>query len=309
MEAEQYIRVSGKRTSLKMDFFMEMGKNMEIAGLTDRNFVHTVIRKRPRDVHKGSCGKVLIVAGSREMAGAAVFSARAAVRCGSGLVKVCTSRKIFPIIQICVSESICQQWDKVKHDLLQYDGIAIGPGMGAGRRTKKILKRILKEYEKTVVIDADGLNAVASDRELQQLVRQTKASVIITPHIGEAARLLHRESLRGISRLEIGQALRERYGCIVVVKGEDTLVAISDREAYINTTGNPGMATAGSGDVLTGIIVSLAGQGLTPADAARAGVFVHGRAGDLAAAEVGEYGLTAADIAGYTPLVLKEITE
>lgn len=282
---------------------------MQIAGLTDINFVHTVIRKRPRNAHKGSCGRVLIVAGSGEMAGAAVFSARAAIKCGSGLVKVCTHRKVFPVIQISVPESTCTEWGKIKADLMQYDAIAVGPGMGVGRRTKKILQRILKNYDKTVIIDADGLNAVAADEKLQQLVRDTRASVIITPHIGEAGRLLHRKDLKAASKLKIGQALRSRYGCITVVKGEDSLVAISDDDAYINTTGNPGMATAGSGDVLTGIIASLAGQGLTACDAARAGVFVHGMAGDLAAAQIGEYGLTAADIAAGVPFVLKEITE
>ena len=168
---------------------------------------------------------------------------------------------------------------------------------------------ILKHFDKTVVIDADGLNTVARHAELQQLVRETKASVIMTPHIGEAKRLLGNADIADLTRIEIASFLRKKYGCIIIVKGTGTLVAVSDEDAYINTTGNPGMATAGSGDVLTGIITSLAGQGLAPFDAAKAGVFVHGLSGDLAADKLGEYGLVASDIADYVPFALKELTE
>ncbi|SCK01927.1 Nicotinamide nucleotide repair protein [uncultured Eubacterium sp.] len=282
---------------------------MEIRGLIDREYVHTVIRKRPKDVHKGDCGKVLILAGSKEMAGAAVFASRAAIKCGSGLVKTCTNRKIFPVLQTSVPEAICMEWGNTKDDLMQYDCIAVGPGMGVDRRSKNILRMILKHFDKTVVIDADGLNTVARHAELQQLVRETKASVIMTPHIGEAKRLLGNADIADLTRIEIASFLRKKYGCIIIVKGTGTLVAVSDEDAYINTTGNPGMATAGSGDVLTGIITSLAGQGLAPFDAARAGVFVHGLSGDLAADKLGEYGLVASDIADYVPFALKELTE
>lgn len=282
---------------------------MEIRGLIDREYAHTVIRKRPKDVHKGDCGKVLILAGSKEMAGAAVFASRAAIKCGSGLVKTCTNRKIFPVLQTSVPEAICMEWGNTKDDLMQYDCIAVGPGMGVDRRSKNILRMILKHFDKTVVIDADGLNTVARHAELQQLVRETKASVIMTPHIGEAKRLLGNADIADLTRIEIASFLRKKYGCIIIVKGTGTLVAVSDEDAYINTTGNPGMATAGSGDVLTGIITSLAGQGLAPFDAARAGVFVHGLSGDLAADKLGEYGLVASDIADYVPFALKELTE
>lgn len=144
---------------------------MKITGLTDRTFAHTVIRTRPREIHKGDCGRVLIIAGSKEMAGAAVFAARAAIKCGSGLVKVCTTRQIFPVLQISVPEATCITWDKIKGDLSAFDAVAIGPGMGVGRRTKNILERVLREYTKTVVIDADGLNTVAGDSRLRQLVK------------------------------------------------------------------------------------------------------------------------------------------
>lgn len=282
---------------------------MEIRGLIDREYAHTVIRKRPANVHKGDCGKVLIVAGSKGMAGAAVFAGKAAIKCGSGLIKICTKKEIFPVLQISVPECICVRWGKTKKDLMQYDSIAVGPGMGVGKRTKKILKRILTEYDKTVVIDADGLNTIAKYDKLQRLVQQTKAAVIMTPHIGEAKRLLGNTKIADLTKMQIASSLVQYYGCITIVKGNETLVAVSGEDAYTNTTGNPGMATAGSGDVLTGLITSLAGQGLAPSDAARAGVYVHGLSGDLAADKLGEYGLTASDIADYVPFALKELTE
>ncbi len=284
---------------------------MKITGLTDRTFAHTVIRTRPREIHKGDCGRVLIIAGSKEMAGAAVFAARAAIKCGSGLVKVCTARQIFPVLQISVPEATCITWDKIKGDLSAFDAVAIGPGMGVGRRTKNILERVLREYTKTVVIDADGLNTVAGDSRLRQLVKAARAQVIMTPHIGEAKRLLDRgwpaDEKGETSKEAVAEALLKAYGCIAVVKGAGTLVADPDGEAYTNTTGNPGMATAGSGDVLTGVITSLAGQGLDPFSAARAGVFLHGLSGDLAAEQTGEYGLTASDIANYVPFAIKKL--
>ncbi len=284
---------------------------MKITGLTDRTFANTVIRTRPREIHKGDCGRVLIIAGSKEMAGAAVFAARAAIKCGSGLVKVCTARQIFPVLQISVPEATCITWDKIKGDLSAFDAVAIGPGMGVGRRTKRILERVLREYTKTVVIDADGLNTVAGDSRLRQLVKAARAQVIMTPHIGEAKRLLDRgwpaDEKGEASKEAVAEALMKAYGCVAVVKGAGTLVADPDGEAYTNTTGNPGMATAGSGDVLTGVITSLAGQGLDPFSAARAGVFLHGLSGDLAAEQTGEYGLTASDIANYVPFAIKEL--
>ncbi len=279
---------------------------MKILGLTDREFVHTVIKKRPRDIHKGDCGRVLLICGSEEMAGAAVFATKAAIKSGSGLVYTCTDRKIFPVLQISVPEGICKSWDKVKDDFTQYDSIAIGPGLGTSEETAAILTRVLSDYKGPVVIDADGLNAVAGDPFLQNLVEKTEAKVIMTPHVGEARRLLNGKAPE--SREEMTAALMDKYQAIIVMKGADTIVALSEREAYINTTGNPGMATAGSGDVLTGVIASLAGQRLTPEDAARAGVFVHGLAGDLAAEHFGEYGLTASDIADFVPFALKEMT-
>lgn len=282
---------------------------MKILGLTDRDFVHTVIKKRPRDIHKGDCGRVLLICGSEEMAGAAVFATKAAIKSGSGLVYTCTERTIFPVLQISVPEGICKSWDKVKENLMQYDAIAIGPGLGSGEETAAMVKHLLTRYHGPVMIDADGLNVIAADPHLQALVMETRAEVIMTPHVGEATRLLGGQAADGdLTREELAAALTKKYSCIVVMKGAGTIVALSEEAAYINTTGNPGMATAGSGDVLTGVIASFAGQGMAAGDAARAGVFVHGLAGDLAAEHFGEYGLTASVLADYVPFALKELT-
>ena len=286
---------------------------MKIRGLTEKEFVNTVIRKRPADVHKGNCGKVLLICGSVGMAGASVFASKAAMRSGSGLVKVCTPLENFPVLQISVPEVICTGWDDVKDDLMQYDAVAIGPGMGVGKKTEIILTEILNVYDKTIVIDADGLNTVAVNSNLQVLIKERDASVIMTPHIVEAGRLLREEigdtSAKDFTKLELAEMLVGKYGCIAVVKDENTLVAVSEDDAYTNTTGNPGMATAGSGDVLTGVIASFAGQGLSAGDAARAGVFVHGMSGDIAAESLGTYGLIASDIVNNLPLALKNLVD
>lgn len=282
---------------------------MQIQGLINEKYVHTVIRKRPADVHKGDCGRILIIAGKKEMTGAAVLSGKAAIKSGSGLVHMCTRKAVFPIIQISQPELICTTWRHTKKDLMRYDAIGIGPGMGVSRGTKEILKMILSTYKKTIIIDADGLNTVAKYKEMRSLIRNSNAQIVFTPHIAEAERLLDNVNLRDKTKDEIGEMLVKSYGCIAVVKGSETLVAVSGQDAYTNITGNPGMATAGSGDVLTGIITSFAGQGMKASDAAKAGVFVHGMSGDLAAETYGEYGLTAGNIADYVPFALKKLTD
>lgn len=278
---------------------------MEITGLTNLEYINTVIKKRPLDSHKGDFGKLLIVAGSEGMTGASVLCAKAAMKSGSGLVTVCIKKNFFSIIQISVPEVICMSYLKVKKDLEQYDAIAIGPGMGTNGTTKKILKAILKNYTKTLVIDADGLNTIAK-YDLYREIKKAKCQIIITPHIGEAKRLLKCEMLEDIKPEQLANSLVNMIGGTVIIKGHETLVAVDDVHAYTNTTGNPGMSTAGSGDVLTGIITSLVGQGLKPSDAARAGVFIHGMAGDIASDRLGDFGMIAGDMIECIPFAIKK---
>lgn len=275
-----------------------------------KEFVQTIIGKRHREIHKGDCGRILIVAGSVGMAGAAVLAARAALRCGSGLVQIAIPKELFPIVQIGVPEATCLERDFTKIDLGLYDAVAVGPGLSESKESIDVVKFLLKNYDGPMVMDADALNIV-SHNNLSEVIKN-KNNVVITPHIGEAKRLIGNFQ----DREEILKILQEKTGAITVLKGHETLVATGREETYINTTGNPGMATAGSGDVLTGIIASLMGQRsminndrkrITPDMAAVCGVFIHGFAGDLAAKDKGEYGLIAGDIAYYTAMALKEI--
>jgi NAD(P)H-hydrate epimerase len=268
-----------------------------------------------RDAHKGTAGRVLLVAGSPGMAGAAVLAARGALRSGAGLVRVSIERELWPIVQIGEPCATCV--DRAAFDeaeINRYDAVAIGPGLGTGGRAADALARVLERYKGKLVLDADALNL------LPTTVANVRSSPkrILTPHPGEAARLLGVDTKTILAdRRAAASALATRFGAVAVLKGHATLVAIpahhhgdeSASEIAIreNTTGNPGMGTAGSGDVLTGVIAAFAGRGLSAAQAAQAGVFVHGLAGDMAAQRVGEYGLTASDIAAALPLALKSI--
>lgn len=280
---------------------------MKNEGLITKAYVNTFIKKRERDIHKGNCGKVLVFAGSRGMAGAAVLCARAALRTGAGLVRVSIPEELFPIIQIGVPEATCITRDRLFEDLMQYSAIAIGPGLGDEIKNGNLIKKIIFTSDKPVVIDADGLNLLQDD---PGVMKDARAKLIITPHPGEAARLLNCSSseING-NRQASAKELAAVTGAVTVLKGAGSVVATPDGKTYINTTGNPGMATGGSGDVLTGVIAALAGQGLSPEPSATAGVFLHGLAGDLASGRTGEYGLIASDIADMIALAVKSILD
>ena len=277
-------------------------------GLINLEYVNTVIRERPRDIHKGDCGRVLVIAGSVGMAGAAMLCARGALRSGAGLVRISAPEELYPILQVGVPEATCVSRDISRLDYMAADAIAIGPGLGDDDSNGEIIRTILENYKKTVVLDADGINTIVR-ADLGQALMNTEAKVIMTPHPGEAKRFLE------YFGLDVNMENREKTvddlvvcsNAVCILKGSGTLVAAPHEKSYINTTGNPGMATGGSGDVLTGIIAALAGQGLEPVDAARAGVFIHGMAGDISAQQMGETGMTAMDIANNTALAFKQI--
>ena len=314
-----------------------MEETRAIRGTIGEDFLRSVIRMRPRDMHKGSCGRVLLCAGSAGMTGAAVLAARAALRSGAGLVYAAAPEEAFPVLQILAPEAICVKWEDAAAVLegrqqngrdISYDAVGFGPGVGLGPEAGAHLRLVLQAFRGPVVLDADGLNALAGDPELRALALAYPGEIILTPHPGEAARLLRGAGMEALPagedrRAETVRALAEAYGAIAVLKGAGTLVcraghvaeaessggaAHPEAAAYEireNPTGNPGMATAGSGDVLTGLITALCAQGLDPWDAAQAGVFLHGRAGDLAAEDKGEYGLIASDICEALPAAIK----
>lgn len=295
-------------------------------GMITEKIVKNIIRRREREIHKGDCGRVLIVAGSRGMAGAAVLCGRAALRAGAGLVRLAIPQELFPIIQISVPEATCVERSLLQsEDLAAYDAIAAGPGLGESKESVEIVKMILESYEGSLILDADGLN-VTAHHDLFSLVKKRRGATIITPHVGEAKRLLGEDFARILQEAEkkngkddrrqmqepqvrkaLAAALVKKTGAVSVLKGAGSIVAIDEDVTYTNTTGNPGMATGGSGDVLTGILAGLSGQGIPADQAALAGVWLHGKAGDLGAEKLGEYGLTAGDLPLYTAYAIREI--
>lgn len=286
---------------------------LENSRLIDATLVNTTLRKRNREIHKGQCGRILILAGSPGMAGAAVLCAKGALRSGAGLVTVSVPEELIPIVQSSVPEAICISRSISKEKLAQYDAIVLGPGLGVDAEQGTLIEALLEQYHGTLVLDADALTWLSRAGESgwgTEGLKSAKSNLILTPHPGEAARIL------GSSIEEVQQdrrmaalALHRKTGAVVVLKGAGTIVATGDQQTYINLTGNPGMATGGSGDVLAGIIASLAGQGLDPQQSALAGVYLHGLAGDLKALQWGEYGLIASDLADGAALAIKKTME
>lgn len=253
--------------------------------------------------NKGTFGKALLIAGSNGMAGAAILSAKAAYRTGAGMVKVITAEENRQIIQQGIPEALYGSCRQLTESLEWADVIAIGPGIGREEQAMQCLKTVVERSRKPLVLDADALNLLAEDsgKALEEELQTQGAEgrvILLTPHVGEMSRLLGRtipeckENLPACARI-----LAERFHAIAVAKDARTVVCREQGACYLNTTGNSGMATAGSGDVLTGVILGLLAQGMDAPEAATCGVYLHGMAGDLAAELHTEYGVMAGDIA------------
>lgn len=267
---------------------------------------------RPTDGHKGTFGKVCIIAGSVGMSGAAALAGRAALRSGSGLVRVATAAGALPAvaaIEPCYTtiplaeDNTGRIAGEAIHTILdtiaQNDAIAIGPGLGQSAGLRSIVETLIRQDGLRLLIDGDGLNNLA---KLGNWPNLRQADIVLTPHPGEMQRLwsgLFREPLPQ-GRQEAATRLARRTGSVVALKGAGTVVTDGQR-LYVNTTGNPGMGTAGAGDVLTGATVALMGQGLDSLEATILGVYIHGLAGDIAAQAEGQIGLIATDIAAALP--------
>ena len=266
---------------------------MGIIEITYKEIRELFSKKRKRDANKSDFGRLLIVAGSKGMAGAAILCAKGALRSGAGLVTLSVSDDILPIVQAAVPEATCISRELTPEKLSVYDVVAMGPGLGLTDESARTFLYVLENYGGKVVLDADALTLLA------QTNMTLDSDIVITPHPGEAARLLETSVSEVQEKREATAALlAEKYDCAVVLKGAGTLVATMapDLKIFLNTTGNPGMATGGSGDVLTGIIASLIAQGMPVLTAAKAGVYIHGFAGDLMAEKYGETGLIASDL-------------
>jgi NAD(P)H-hydrate epimerase len=280
--------------------------------------VRRLIPARRPSSHKGTYGHAGIVAGSVGKTGAAAMAAKAALRIGSGLVTVAAPASVNDVLEAKLLEAMTAPMPETQartlaraglEDLLSFinarTAVAIGPGLTTHPDTVELIRALLPRLEKPSVLDADALNALAGHASL---LETCKIPPILTPHPGEMARLAEGTSTRLIQDDRIGTAaaFAQARRVMLVLKGARTVVAHPDGRAAVCPTGNPGMATAGTGDVLTGMIAGLLAQGLTPWDAACAGVYLHGLAGDLAAAERGFAGLIAGDVLDRIPAALTE---
>ena len=283
--------------------------NMEFRTL-DHNAVLSILPDRDPWAHKGCFGKILLLCGSVGFTGAAALAAKAALRTGAGLVFLGVPQSIYAIEAIKLEEAIVfplpeedgklsqEAWDDVAPRIAQMDAVLIGPGLGQSAGVLEIVSRVLQEFPGPVVVDADGINVLSAHRDI---LRGRTAPTIVTPHDVEFARL---GGCIGQDRAESAAFLARDLGCIVLLKGHRSIIT-DGTVCYINQTGNPGMAVGGSGDVLSGIIVSLLGQGIAPLEAAACGAWIHGAAGDLCAKELGQYGLLPSDMVEALPRLLK----
>lgn len=272
--------------------------------------VRTLVQPRPRDAHKGMCGRVAIAAGSFGMAGAAVLSCEAALRSGAGLVRALVPERIISILQTAVPQATCMPLyeEGSFDDISVNDAVAAGPGLGTGDMQTDMIEKILDAYDGPLVIDADGINNLCARPDRLRSLAERDIPAVLTPHPGEADRLLKALDtgcMREHGRKKTAEIISMETGSVVLLKGADTLVVYGHDRISVNTTGNPGMATGGSGDVLTGVIAALLAGDLAPFEAAEAGAFIHGMAGDITAGRLGEYGMTSLDIVKDLPEAFK----
>ena len=274
--------------------------------------------RRPSNAHKGAFGKLFILAGSEGYTGAPVLAARAALRTGAGLVYLGVPRDIYPIVAVKCDEAmpfpLPEDYSALLDRVRSCDIALIGPGLGRAPETEKLVLQLLADLECPVVLDADGINALSG--HIDVLDRRT-ALTVLTPHEGEFARLTGCE-LPVKDRLSAARDFARDHGCILVLKGRGTVTAAPDGSAWVNTTGGPGMAKGGSGDVLAGMVAALLGQehlrrarrvGDNTAELAADAVFYHGAAGDACARTLGEYAMLPTDLIEAIPQVLRQWSE
>ena len=275
--------------------------------LLEQEEIGWLVPRREADTHKGTYGHLLVIAGSRGKTGAAILACRAAMRTGSGLVSLAAPRSLNDIFASSLIEVMTEPLrdnateemelpsDEEWHRLLERkDALLFGPGIGVSDATRNTLRWLLKNLDLPWVIDADGLNNLALD--LNRL-RHARTPPVVTPHPGEMARLVGKSTAAvNQDRIEVARAFAIENRCYVVLKGARTVLATADGTVLINPTGNPGMASGGMGDVLAGMLAALLGQGFSPEEAMKLGVYLHGFVGDRVAEEKGEIGLIASDI-------------
>ncbi|MDD4879746.1 MAG: NAD(P)H-hydrate dehydratase [Candidatus Omnitrophica bacterium] len=276
------------------------------------------IPKRKADSNKGDYGHVFVLAGSAGFTGAAALCSRAALLSGSGLVTLGIGKSLNPVMAKKLTEVMTKPLpetggqalsEKAYAGIMKFsdkaDCVAIGPGLSRNPGTQRLIRKLVAALKKPVVLDADGLNALEGRAEL---LKRAKAPVVITPHPGEMSRLAALPVKKvSAAKEKVAKEFANKYNVVCVLKGHRTVVAGPGGRKYVNSTGNPGMAKGGTGDVLTGMIASFIGQGMRPFDAAKFGVYLHGLAGDLAAEEKGEVSMLASDLLDKIPEAIKKL--
>lgn len=276
----------------------------------DHETVLKLLPDRPLNSHKGDYGKILLLCGSRGYTGAAALAAMGALRTGAGLVYLAVPESIYEIEAVKLLEPIViplpddggmlsvNATTEISRFLQGKDAVLVGPGLGRSEGVRSAVKQVLESYNGPIVLDADGINALCKHTDL---LRERTAPTILTPHEGEFARLTG-----SVCQNRDADAIRfaADFGCIVLLKGYHTVIT-DGTTTYINTTGNPGMAVGGCGDVLSGMIVSLLGQGIEPLKATACAAWLHGAAGDLCANTLGQYGMLPSDMVHMIPRLLK----
>lgn len=269
-----------------------------------------ILPDRNPESHKGDYGRILLLCGSKGYTGAAALAAMGALRSGAGLVYLGVPESIYQIEAVKLTEAVvfslpdqngmlsCSAIEKVLEIIPKMDAVLIGCGLGCSPEVFSVVHAVLRAYPGPIVIDADGINVLAGHIDI---LRGRTGATVITPHEGEFQRL---GGILSEDKLESAKDFAKQSNSIVLLKGHRTVITNGTRW-YINSTGNPGMATGGSGDVLAGIITALIGQGIDPLEAAACGAWLHGAAGDICAEELGQYGMLASDILRVLPRLLK----
>ena len=268
-----------------------------------------MLPNRKNDAHKGDFGKILLLCGSRGYTGAAYLAAMGALRSGAGLAFLGVPESIYEIEAVKLNEAIVFPMadeggklseaavPEILERLPKMDAVLLGPGLGQSEGVFQVVKTVLEKARCPVVLDADGINVMAGHKDI---LRGRTNPTVLTPHAGEFARLGGETGDRRLAAEKLARDL----GCVMLLKGSGTVITDGDT-TYINPTGNPGMAVGGSGDVLSGIITALLGQGLKPLEAAACGAWLHGAAGDICAKEIGQYGMLPTDLVNVLPRLLK----
>ncbi len=296
-------------------------KGMESCEFLDAAAIKPLLHRRSRSSHKGSFGHCLIVAGATGKTGAAAMAANSAVRSGAGLVTLAVPASLNAILEIKTTEAMTlpladggkgylgeHSLSPLEKLLAGRNAVALGPGLGWHPKTAQFVRRLVTEIDLPSVVDADGLNAISEDPSV--LLKKASAGMILTPHPGEMARLAGTTvDAVEADRIGVAREFAAKYRLSLVLKGARTVIAAPNGEVAINGSGNPGMASGGMGDVLTGILAALLAQGYAPYDACRLGVFIHGHAADMVAADKGEIGMSAVDVQERLPYAFKHLME